>query len=873
MGKRRSESVRKFVVDASAVAFCVAGENAAFFAFDACKKCNGLIFFAPGDAAEAAATAKRRTQSSAAENGAFKASMQNTPIAVCKECDGIYHQTCIGKLADCDVEKAMRKRPLDDASLFFFTCRPCKILNEHAIQREVCIDCAATFVPTIHNDEDVLFESKSSRRNLRVATFQKETWRCGKCAHCDFCGTRDSRGTGWSKIKGFGVRNAADAESSSLRWHRNNRCCAECFEVMARGQQCAVCRALYSANDCSVPMLMCDGCDAWCHLDCDVSVNGDDYERLTRDEETLYFCPACKLAGGTPSSTPLSTPSQAKIKGRPRLKVEKPLPSVKKEPETHQTAPFSSEEQLKKYLEVEYASLLQEKKGMRQKRQSVGILNSRMKEITQQIKVLECSLAKKGDHQQIHCNADAKVPETSSLLHPQEIHLKPCISTDPKSQVSQTRDTFQKRQEKENCSLNALNVPIDAESPQQMSLQSPLIPHIACMFCGGGFQGEQTLPIHALTYTQPVDNSLQQSRMHLPSLFYHETCLVHATNQCLKPTSRDLADCIVRHLDVCCADCGDLGASAHCTACDARIHVNCACRCDAPPTFHVSTQKQKKGLCQPALAFHDVLRVARRVYGFETSAVFTLKIGDVFAVKRLAADIELHIFAKVWTRRDDRPAFEMHSVSIVSSNTPPKLQPLLRFTFKRKDFLRGSAHKFSQVRLADRSLPTNDPVDGRLPLCITPPSPASNAADLAVATSRIAGVGVFAQRVFACGDAVVEYVGEVIGQAVANKRERWYEARRKGCYMFKVARDTIVDATLIGNKARFINHSCSPNCVTRIVRIGAASSSTLTAARIVIQACRRIEVGEEFAYDYKFPIEDAKLRCSCGAANCIGRMN
>ncbi len=55
---------------------------------------------------------------------------------------------------------------------------------------------------------------------------------------------------------------------------------------------------------------------------------------------------------------------------------------------------------------------------------------------------------------------------------------------------------------------------------------------------------------------------------------------------------------------------------------------------------------------------------------------------------------------------------------------------------------------------------------------------------------------------------VIEYAGEEIRAMLTDKREKLYESRGIGCYMFKIDDDTVVDATMKGNAARFINHSC-----------------------------------------------------------------
>lgn len=57
-----------------------------------------------------------------------------------------------------------------------------------------------------------------------------------------------------------------------------------------------------------------------------------------------------------------------------------------------------------------------------------------------------------------------------------------------------------------------------------------------------------------------------------------------------------------------------------------------------------------------------------------------------------------------------------------------------------------------------------------------------------------------------------------------------------------------------------------PNCYAKIITVEGEK-------RIVIYSKRYIGVGEEITYDYKFPVEDQKIRCLCGATNCKGTLN
>ncbi|KAL8173427.1 UNVERIFIED_CONTAM: Histone-lysine N-methyltransferase 2A [Gekko kuhli] len=134
--------------------------------------------------------------------------------------------------------------------------------------------------------------------------------------------------------------------------------------------------------------------------------------------------------------------------------------------------------------------------------------------------------------------------------------------------------------------------------------------------------------------------------------------------------------------------------------------------------------------------------------------------------------------------------------------------------------------------------------------------------------SPIHGRGLFCKRNIDAGEMVIEYAGNVIRSILTDKREKYYDGKGIGCYMFRIDDSEVVDATMHGNAARFINHSCEPNCYSRVINIDGQK-------HIVIFAVRKIYRGEELTYDYKFPIEDAsnKLPCNCGAKKCRRFLN
>lgn len=140
---------------------------------------------------------------------------------------------------------------------------------------------------------------------------------------------------------------------------------------------------------------------------------------------------------------------------------------------------------------------------------------------------------------------------------------------------------------------------------------------------------------------------------------------------------------------------------------------------------------------------------------------------------------------------------------------------------------------------------------------------------LVVRRSRIAGLGLFTTRPIPAQSRVIEYCGELVGQLMADRREMVYSRlplRRNDCYLFRVSEDVIIDATMKANMARFINHSCDPNCESRVEH---------GRRKIMIYALRDIVTGEELAYDYKFSREPGEdpVPCFCGAENCRKYMN
>ncbi|KAH8693509.1 SET domain protein [Talaromyces proteolyticus] len=138
------------------------------------------------------------------------------------------------------------------------------------------------------------------------------------------------------------------------------------------------------------------------------------------------------------------------------------------------------------------------------------------------------------------------------------------------------------------------------------------------------------------------------------------------------------------------------------------------------------------------------------------------------------------------------------------------------------------------------------------------------------ARSAIHNWGLYAEENIAANDMIIEYVGEKVRQQVADMRERRYLKSGIGSsYLFRIDENAVIDATKRGGIARFINHSCTPNCTAKIIRVDGSK-------RIVIYALRDIHKDEELTYDYKFEREwdsDDRIPCLCGSTGCKGYLN
>lgn len=134
--------------------------------------------------------------------------------------------------------------------------------------------------------------------------------------------------------------------------------------------------------------------------------------------------------------------------------------------------------------------------------------------------------------------------------------------------------------------------------------------------------------------------------------------------------------------------------------------------------------------------------------------------------------------------------------------------------------------------------------------------------------SSIHGKGVFALRPIRKGERVVEYKGRLISEREADRRYPDDEEKPSHTFLFLLENGKVIDANHDGNSARWLNHSCAPNCETEEDE-----------GRVFIHAIRAIKPGDELTYDYNLVLDEpltkalkARYQCLCGARKCRGSL-
>jgi uncharacterized protein len=121
--------------------------------------------------------------------------------------------------------------------------------------------------------------------------------------------------------------------------------------------------------------------------------------------------------------------------------------------------------------------------------------------------------------------------------------------------------------------------------------------------------------------------------------------------------------------------------------------------------------------------------------------------------------------------------------------------------------------------------------------------------------SPIHGTGGFATGDIPSASRIIEYVGKRI-----DKRESARQCQRNNPFIFFLNSEQDLDGDVDWNPARFLNHSCSPNCEAELIE-----------GRIWIIARRDIKAGEEITFNYGYDLESFReYPCHCGSRDCVG---
>ena len=136
-----------------------------------------------------------------------------------------------------------------------------------------------------------------------------------------------------------------------------------------------------------------------------------------------------------------------------------------------------------------------------------------------------------------------------------------------------------------------------------------------------------------------------------------------------------------------------------------------------------------------------------------------------------------------------------------------------------------------------------------------------------VKKSKIHGSGVFATKNIKKGTRIIEYIGEKIKKSEGDKRseqriKKFLDSKETGSvYIFELNKKYDIDGSPEYNKARYINHSCDPNCEVDIID-----------DKIWISSIKNIKKGVELSYDYGYEFDEdfRDHPCKCGSQSCVG---
>ncbi len=137
-----------------------------------------------------------------------------------------------------------------------------------------------------------------------------------------------------------------------------------------------------------------------------------------------------------------------------------------------------------------------------------------------------------------------------------------------------------------------------------------------------------------------------------------------------------------------------------------------------------------------------------------------------------------------------------------------------------------------------------------------------------VKKSSIHASGVFATKIIPKNTRIIEYIGEKVLRKEGNRRsenrikKHLHSTTTGSVYIFELNKKYDIDGSLSYNKAKYINHSCDPNCEVDIID-----------NKIWISSIKKIKKGDELTYDYGYSFDKDDFKdhiCKCGSKNCIG---
>ena len=137
-----------------------------------------------------------------------------------------------------------------------------------------------------------------------------------------------------------------------------------------------------------------------------------------------------------------------------------------------------------------------------------------------------------------------------------------------------------------------------------------------------------------------------------------------------------------------------------------------------------------------------------------------------------------------------------------------------------------------------------------------------------VKKSKVHGTGIFATKDISKNIKIIQYIGDKVTKSEGDRRSalrirKYLNSKQTGSvYIFELNNKYDIDGFVPSNKAKFINHSCNPNCEVDIIK-----------NEIWISSIKKIKKNDELSYDYGYSFDKEDFRdhvCKCGAKNCIG---